>query len=43
MKDPIKSLLYLLLLLFALSCGDDPVVTPEPEPKPEPELPVTIK
>jgi 1,4-alpha-glucan branching enzyme len=43
MKDPIKSFLYLLLLLFALSCGDDPVVTPEPEPKPEPELPVTIK
>jgi 1,4-alpha-glucan branching enzyme len=41
MKDPIKSFLYLLLLLFALSCGDDPVVTPEPEPKPEPELPVT--
>ena len=43
MKDPIKNFLYLLLLLFALSCGDDPVVTPEPEPKPEPELPVTIK
>jgi len=41
MKDPIKSFLYLLLLLFAISCGDDPVVTPEPEPKPE--QPVTIK
>lgn len=41
MKDPIKSFLYLLLLLFAISCGDDPVVTPEPEPNPE--LPVTIK
>ncbi len=40
MKDPIKSLLYLLLLLFAISCGDDPVVTPKPEPKPE--QPVTI-
>jgi len=37
MKYPVKSFLYLLLLLFALSCGDDPVVTPEPEPKPKPE------
>ena len=43
MKDPIKSFLYLLLLLFAISCGDDPVVTPEPEPKPEPEQPATIR
>lgn len=43
MKDPTKSLLYLLLLLFAISCGDDPVVTPEPEPNPKPEQPVTIK
>ncbi len=42
MKYPVKSFLYLLLLLFALSCGDDPVVTPEPEPKPEPEQPATI-
>jgi len=39
MKDPIKSFLYLLLILFAISCGDDPVVTPEPKP----EVPVTIK
>ncbi|MFA7039691.1 MAG: alpha-amylase family glycosyl hydrolase [Proteiniphilum sp.] len=37
MKYPVKSFLYLLLLLFTLSCGDDPVVTPEPE------QPVTIK
>jgi len=37
MKYPAKSFFYLLLLLFALSCGEDPVVTPEPE------QPVTIK
>jgi len=45
MKYPAKSFFYLLLLLFALSCGEDPVVTPEPqpEPEPEPEQPVTIK
>lgn len=45
MKYPVKSFFYLLLLLFALSCGEDPVVTPEPqpEPEPEPEQPVTIK
>ena len=36
MKYPVKSFLYLLLLLFTLSCGDDPVVTPEPTPTPEP-------
>ena len=41
MKYPIKNLLYLLLFIFALSCGDDPVVTPDPNPEPEP--PVTIK
>lgn len=41
MKYPIKNLLYLLLFIFALSCGDDPVVTPNPNPEPEP--PVTIK
>ena len=42
MKDPIKSLLYLLLLVFALSCGDDPVVTPEPE-LPDTEEPVVFR
>ena len=41
MKYPIKNLLYLLLFIFALSCGDDPVVTPDPNPEPEPS--VTIK
>jgi 1,4-alpha-glucan branching enzyme len=41
MKYPVNTFLYLILLFFALSCGDDPVVTPEPEPKPEPELPGT--
>lgn len=43
MKHPVKSLLYLFLLLFALSCGDEPIVTPEPkpDPKPEPEAPGT--
>lgn len=40
MKYPVNTFLYLLLLLFILSCGNDPVVTPEPEPKPEP--PATI-
>jgi 1,4-alpha-glucan branching enzyme len=36
MKYPLNTFFYLLLLLFALSCGEDPVVTPEPEPNPEP-------
>jgi len=46
MKYPVKSLFYLLLLLFAITCGDDPVVTPEPEPKPEvpgTEEPVVVR
>lgn len=39
---PVKTALSLLLIsLFVISCGDDPIPTPEPEPEPEP--PVTIK
>ena len=37
---PVKTALSLLLIsLFIISCGDDPIPTPEPEPEP----PVTIK
>ena len=36
-----KAYYLLLLLLLAVSCGDEPVVEPEPEPDPEP--PVVIK
>ena len=34
MKYPVKTFLYLLPLLFVLSCGDDPVIPPDTEPKP---------
>jgi 1,4-alpha-glucan branching enzyme len=34
---------FLLLLLFAFSCGEDPIVPPDVKPDPEPEQPVTIK
>ncbi|MDO5524384.1 MAG: alpha-amylase family glycosyl hydrolase [Bacteroidia bacterium] len=37
-----KNILFLFLILFAISCGKDPIVVP-PEPEPEPEVPVVIK
>ena len=36
-------LYFLFLLLFAFSCGEDPIVPPVDKPDPEPEQPVTIK
>lgn len=37
-----KNILFLFLILFAISCGKDPIVVP-PEPEPEPEVPVVVK
>ena len=34
-----KNILYILLILFVVSCGKDPIAPPEPEPEP----PVVIK
>ena len=36
MKHSLRSLLYLFLLLFVLSCGDEPIETPKPKPEPKP-------
>ncbi len=39
-----KNILFLFLILFALSCGKDPEIEfPKPEPKPDPETPVVVK
>lgn len=37
-----KNILYLLLILFAISCGKDPVIVP-PDPDPDPDKPAVIK
>jgi 1,4-alpha-glucan branching enzyme len=43
MKINHRHLYFLFLLLFAISCGEDPIVPPDVKPDPEPEQPVTIK
>ena len=44
MNIPYRHIFYLFILLFVISCGEDPIVPPDvkPDPKPDPEVPVTI-
>lgn len=37
-----KNILFLLLILFAISCGKDPLIVP-PDPNPDPDKPAVIK